>query len=38
MEKYPKPVPKQCSKVILDQMDNSICKINEKTIGFFCKI
>ena len=38
MEKYPKPVSKQCSKVILDQMDNSICKINEKTIGFFCKI
>ena len=38
MEKYPKPVSKQCSKVILDQMDNSICKINERTIGFFCKI
>ena len=38
MEKYPKSVSRQCSKVILDQMDNLICKINKKIIGFFSKI
>ena len=27
MSEYPKPVNKECTKKILDQIDNSICKI-----------
>ena len=42
METYPGPVSKQCSKIILEQMDNSIYTINENEqnpeIGFFCYI
>ena len=38
MKEYPKGVSKQCSIEILDQMNNSICLINEKSLGFFCNI
>ena len=42
MESYPEPVTKQSTKKILEQMDNSIYKINTKNgkydIGIFCKI
>ena len=42
MENYPKPVSKQCTKIILNQIDNSICKINEGKgvfhIGVLCYI
>ena len=38
MENYPKSVSKQNLKIILEQMENSICKINKKQIGFFCNI
>ena len=42
MDTFPGPVSKQCSKVILEQMDNSIYIINENEenseIGFFCYI
>ena len=37
MEKYPKPVTKQKTKKILEQMDNLFFKINEENenIGIF---
>ena len=39
MELYPKSVTKQCHQKILEQMNDSICKIkNKKEIGFFCYI
>ena len=40
MEKYPKPVTKQKTKKILEQMDNLFFKINEENenIGIFCNI
>ena len=42
MDKYPKPASKSCTKKILDQMENSIYKIDEKEVtfklGFFCNI
>ena len=39
MELYPKSVTKQCHQKILEQMNNSICKIkNKKEIGLFCHI
>ena len=42
MDTFPRPVSKQCSKVIIEQMDNSIYTINENEdiseIGFFCYI
>ena len=42
MDKYPKPTSRQCTKVILEQMDNFIFKISEKEeniiTGFFCHI
>ena len=42
MSEYPKPVSKECSEIILDQIDNSICKIkgiDGKTyIGLLCLI
>ena len=41
MELYPKSITKQCHQKILEQMNeinNSICKINNGEIGLFCKI
>ena len=42
MENYPKPVSIKCTQKILEQMENSICKILEKEgeskIGIFCKL
>ena len=40
MEKFPKPVTKQITKKILDQMDTLFFKINEenKNIGIFCNL
>ena len=39
MELYPKSVTKQCHQKILEQMNNSICEIqNKKEKGFFCYI
>ena len=42
MENYPKPVSMKCTQKILEQMENSICKILEKEgeskIGIFCKL
>ena len=38
MENYPKPISKRCIQQILYQMNNSIFKISEKEIGFFCSI
>ena len=42
MENYPEAVTKQCTKIILEQMNNSFYKINEKEgnfdIGYFCHI
>ena len=43
MEAYPKPITKQCTQTILDQMNmNFMYKINEKerkfSLGFFCHI
>ena len=38
MEKYPKGISIQCSKKILEQMENSICIINGKDLGFFFNI
>ena len=42
MDYYPKPITKICLEKILDQMNNSLYKINEKggkfEIGFFCYI
>ena len=42
MEDYPKPITKQCTKKILEQIDEAIYKINEKEgnneIGVFIKI
>ena len=42
MENYPKPVTKQCTKKIYDQMENSFYKIIDKDgnfgIGIFCYI
>ena len=35
MEKYPKPVTKNTTQKILNQIDNSIYKINEKKGKFF---
>ena len=40
MDKYPKPTSRQCTKIILEQMDNFIFKLSEKEeniiTGFFC--
>ena len=40
MAEYIKPITKQCTKKLLDQMDNYFYKINEKegefSVGFFC--
>ena len=40
MEVYQKPIKKQCLKKILEQMNNSICRINNNNneIGLFCNI
>ena len=41
LEKYPVPVTLECTKKIIDQMQYSICKINNKCgrgTGFFCYI
>ena len=42
MEKYPEPITQNCTKIILEQMNNSIYKINTKEnyfiTGFFCLI
>ena len=42
MSYYQKPISKSCTKVILEQMENSFCKIEGKDkkfgIGFFCYI
>ena len=41
IENYPPPISKDCTKVILQQMQNCICKINNKKgkgTGFFCYI
>ena len=41
MEIYPKPIKKKCHQKILEQMNelnNSICKINNNEIGIFCNI
>ena len=42
MDKYPKPVDKNITQKILNQIDNSVYKINEKNgkffIGFLCYI
>ena len=41
MRDYIKPVTKEGTKMILEQMSNCICKINNNNIigtGFFCKI
>ena len=41
IENYPPPILKDCTKVILQQMQNCICKINNKKgkgTGFFCYI
>ena len=39
MQLYPKSVTKQCHQKILEQMNNSICKIkNYNEIGLFCYI
>ena len=42
MDKYPKPTSRQCTKIILEQMDNFIFKLSEKEeniiTGFFCYI
>ena len=36
MESHQKPVSKQCHQKILEQMNNSICRIkNKKDIGIF---
>ena len=37
MNKYPKPITKQCTKIIIEQIDNSICKIKDnKGIDHVC--
>ena len=42
MDKYPKPINHERINIILNQMDNSICKINNGKdkfeLGLFCKI
>ena len=42
MNKYAKPISCKCANIIFDQMDNSICKINNGKdifeLGLFCKI
>ena len=41
LNKYPAPIQKDCIKVILQQIENCICKINNKKgrgTGFFCYI
>ena len=44
MEKFPKPITKQCIKIIFSQMDEAIYKIKNKQrdkdigIGIFCYI
>ena len=42
MEKFLKPISKNCTKIIFEQMDSSICKIDVKienfVLGFFCYI
>ena len=42
MDEYPKPITNYYLTKILDQMNNSFCKINEKDgnfeIGFFCYV
>ena len=42
MKQYPKPVTKQSTLRIIQQIDNAVCKFNEKDnnfgIGFFCYI
>ena len=38
---YPKLITYECTKKIIEQMENSICKIKigeERATGFFCKI
>ena len=38
---YPNIISYECTKKILDQMENNICKIKigqEQGTGFFCKI
>ena len=38
---YPNIIPYECTKKIIEQMENNICKIkigNEQGTGFFCKI
>ena len=38
---HPNPIPYECSKKILEQMEKNICKIKigeEQGTGFFCKI
>ena len=42
MEKYPRSASKHCTKIILDQIENFIYRIDEKErtfrLGFFCTI
>ena len=42
MDKYPKAITRDCTNIILNQMDNSICTINNGKdnfeLGLFCKI
>ena len=38
MYKYPKGASKECSRIILNQMEKSVLTINGKNIGFFCNI
>ena len=42
MSEYPKPVGKECTKKILDQIDNSFCKIKgserKYDIGLLCSM
>jgi len=38
MYEYPKAVSKQSTKKILDQINNSLYKLNGKYVGFFCYI
>ena len=41
LDLYPIPITIECTNIILQQMKNCICKINNKKgkgTGFFCKI
>jgi len=41
LDGYPKIITYECNKIIMKQMENSICRVNigeEKGTGYFCRI